>query len=478
MYPIPDWPRDAVFYEIFPERFANGDPSNDPPEALQWDGVPTRTNFFGGDLRGIIEKLDYLESLGVNALYLTPIFAAKTNHKYDTIDYFQIDPHFGDRDTFRQLLYEAHARDMRIVLDAVFNHAGVDFWAFRDVIERGEASAYVNWFYIEDLPVTIEPTPNYSTYENASYLVKLNVHNPEVRRYLYEVARTWTREGIDGWRLDVPYFMNHRFWKGFRRAVKALNPDLYIVGEIWERATDWLQGDECDGAMNYRLRSLVLDFFVEGKLDATGFGHELAVLRAEQPGDTAWSMLNLLGSHDTPRLLTLCHGDRNCLCLATAFLFTYVGIPMIYYGDEVGMTGENDPDCRRAMVWEPTAQAQGILQWHQRLIHLRQTHSALRRGSFRQVYASAELYVFERQHEWDSVLVILNRGATAEALTLPAEFWPSRAVLSSAELSADVNVQFKTISVPARSVLLLVPERSAEKSSVKNERSSEIGDAR
>jgi len=456
-YPIPDWVKDAIFYEIFPERFANGDPSNDPPGVEPWGGIPTRANFFGGDLQGIINKLDYLTALGVNAIYLTPIFAANTNHKYDTVDYYRIDPHFGDLETFRRLLREAHERELRIVLDAVFNHVGDGFWAFRDVVERGEASPYVNWFYIEGLPITRTPMPNYATYENAHYLVKLNVHNPDVRRYLYNVARHWTREGIDGWRLDVPYLMNHHFWKGFRRVVKEINPNLYIVAEIWQQATDWLQGDECDGAMNYRLRDLVLDFFVHKRLDALAFDRELAALRAEQPGETAYTMLNLLGSHDTPRFLTLCQGDQERFKVAVAFLLTYVGVPMIYYGDEVGMTGENDPDCRRPMVWAPAAQDQSLLEWHRRLICIRKEHPALRRGTFHKVHAAGDVYVFARQYGMDDVLVILNRGAMVQTIRLPTECWRGKPSLRD-ELSGRAYARSEPLEVEGCSAQVLVIE--------------------
>jgi len=454
LYPVPDWVKDAIFYEIFPDRFFNGDPTNDPPNVEPWGSPPTRKNFFGGDLQGIIDKMDYLEWLGINAIYLTPIFAANTNHKYDTIDYYRIDPHFGDLNTFRSLLQNAHNRGIRIILDAVFNHVGIGFWAFRDVLERGEASPYVNWFFIEDLPVTMTPKPNYVTYENAHYLVKLNIYNPEVRRYLYDVACYWTREGIDGWRLDVPFLMNHRFWKKFRRVVKEINPELYIVAEIWKRATSWLQGDECDGAMNYRLRSLILDFFIYKKLDASIFDQKLAALREEHPGETAYTMLNLLGSHDTPRFLTLCGGDKELFKVAVAFLFTYVGAPMIYYGDEIGMTGKNDPDCRRTMIWDPALQDQSLLEWHRQLIHIRKMHLALRRGTIRKVYASGDVYAFERRYGTDCCLVILNRGVEAQTIKLPDEIW-SRKIPMYDEISGQVYTKPTTIEVKGRSAQIL-----------------------
>jgi len=449
-----NWIEDAIFYQIFPDRFYNGDLTNDPTNTELWSGISTRTNFFGGDLKGIIDKLNYLKSLGVNALYLTPIFTANTNHKYDIVDYYKIDHHFGDQKIFDNFLESAHAQGIHVVLDAVFNHVGYDFWAFQDVIKFGESSPYVNWFYIEDLPITAAPKPNYATYENAYYLVKLNIHNPEVRDYLYDVARYWTQKGIDGWRLDVPYLMNHNFWKGFRQVVKKINPELYIVGEIWEKATDWLQGDECDGVMNYQLRDLIIDFFVNKKLNASTFNKKLASLRKENPGETVYNMLNLLGSHDTPRFLTLCKANKQLFKLGVAFLFTYIGIPMIYYGDEIGMTGENDPGCRGTMVWEYSKQDQEFLEWHRQLIQIRKAHSALRRGTFRKVFASNDVYVFERQHNIDQVIVIFNRGNKTQSVYLPDKYLRGKLSIQD-ELSGQIYEIDKPIEVQGLSTLIL-----------------------
>jgi len=423
---VPDWVSDAVFYQIFPERFANGDPTNDPPRVEPWGGVPTRTNFFGGDLRGIAGHLDYLSDLGITALYLTPIFDAQTSHKYDTSDYTRIDPHFGDIDTFRSLLTGAHERGMRVVLDAVFNHCGDGHWAFRDVLTLGAESPYVNWFYIEDTPAVQEPVPNYATCGGAVYLPKLNVHNPAVRQYLWDVTEQWTREGIDGWRLDVPYMMNHQFWKHFRRLVKGLDSDLYIVAEVWDRATTWVRGDEADGAMNYRLRDLILAFIVDRTLDGAGFGRELAVLAAELPHGAAPSMLNLLGSHDTTRILTRCGGNHAAVALALGLLFSSVGAPMIYYGDENGMEGENDPDCRRCMSWDEATWDREIRAWVRTLTRLRREHVALRRGDDETILADGDIFVRRRRHLDEEILVLLNRGATPVELAVPG--WTGRAL--------------------------------------------------
>ena len=230
---IPDWVPDAVFYQIFPERFYNGDPSNDPPGTEAWGGVPTRENFFGGDLAGITQKLDYIADLGCNALYLNPIFKAGTNHKYDTHDYFQIDPVFGDDAAFDTLIREAHAKGIRVVLDGVFNHCGDSFASFQDVLEHGVNSPYKDWFDVYAFPIQQEPLPNYATCGGAHYLPRLNAHHPDVEAFIHKVALYWLARGIDGWRLDVPYEVHTDFWRRFRETVKATYPDAYLVAEEW-----------------------------------------------------------------------------------------------------------------------------------------------------------------------------------------------------------------------------------------------------
>ncbi|MEU6415328.1 glycoside hydrolase family 13 protein [Microbispora sp. NPDC046933] len=414
-----DWVRDAVFYQIFPDRFANGDPSLDPPGVEPWGGPPTRTNFFGGDLAGVRGRLGHLRDLGVTALYLTPIFTAGTNHRYDTIDYFGIDPALGDEETFAGLVEDAHAHDIRVVLDAVFHHCGDGHPAFRDVVEKGAASPYVNWFSVQEFPVRADPEPNYLTCSGCAYLPKLNVCNPEVRDHLFAAVEKWSRTGIDGWRLDVPYMMeNLPFWRQFRRLVKGIDEDLYIVAEVWEAATDWTRGDTSDGAMNYRLRDAILGFVTDHRLGGEWLAAELGAIDREIGPEAKGLMLNLLGSHDTERVRTRCGGEPEATRFAFGLLMAAEGAPMIYYGDEVGMRGFNDPDCRRCMTWSEKDWDHEQLAWLKTLTRLRRDHVALRRGSESTVLAGENVIVRARVHPDETVLVLANRGNAAE--TLPA----------------------------------------------------------
>lgn len=416
----PDWLADAVVYQIFPERFANGDPSLDPPDVVPWDAEPTRENFFGGDLEGIIQHLDHIRGLGANAIYLTPIFEADTNHRYDAKDYFAIDHRLGDLDTFRRFLDEAHARDIRVILDAVFNHSGDGHWAFRDIIERETESRYVNWFSVEDFPVRSHPEPNYRTCSGCYYLPKWNAYNPEVRDHHYEVARYWIEQGIDGWRLDVPYFINDNFWRGFRKVVKGLGEDFYIVAEEWREPESWLQGDLADGTMNYTLRDLVLGFTADRTISGPQFADGMTTLTDRIPAGYRAGMLNLLGSHDTERLVTRHGGDIGATKLAYGLLLAAQGAPMIYYGDEVGLEGENDPGCRAAMPWDTERWNIDLLEHIRGLIGLRTEHEAFRRGDQRVWALSDDAVAVARATDaGEQVVMLVNRGS--EPLTIADE---------------------------------------------------------
>lgn len=407
----PDWLHDATFYQIFPERFANGDPELDPPNVEAWGGEPTRENFFGGDLAGITARLDHVAAVGANALYLTPIFEADTNHRYDAKDYFKVDHRLGDLETFKRFLDAAHERGIRVVLDAVFNHCGNGHWAFCDVVANEAASPYVNWFSVETFPVVANP-PNYRTCSGCHYLPKWNAYNPEVRKHHYDVARYWIEQGIDGWRLDVPYFINHNFWRGFRDVVKDLGDDLYIVAEEWRDPEEWLQGHLADGTMNYTLRDLVLGFTADCTIDAHQFADGMNQLRARIPDGYHHGMLNLLGSHDTERVLTRHAGDHDSALLAYALLLTAEGAPMIYYGDEVGMLGENDPGCRGTMPWDKGQWNTSLLEGIRDLTRARTTHTALRRGIQHVIAVDSDTVILVRDtDDQQTAIAVVHRGS-------------------------------------------------------------------
>jgi len=418
----PSWAARSIFYQIFPDRFYNGNHSNDPAATEAWNGQPTYYNFFGGDLQGIIEKIPYLKQLGVTALYLNPIFESPSNHKYNTSDFLKIDPAFGDIWTFKKLLQELHRQEMKLIIDGVFNHTGDTFWAFRDVLKRGADSRFKDWYFFHGFPVVQGPNPNYDCWWNFGTLPKLNYENPEVVRYILRVVAFWTSLGIDGWRLDVPNEVVFDFWKVFRRLVKSINPEAFIVGEIWDDPSGWLQGDTCDAVMNYRWREAVLRYFAYGASSAEQFRVELCQLRRNLPWETIISAYNLLGSHDTPRFLTLCGGDRRKFLAALAFQFTYPGIPALYYGDEVGLTGDKDPDCRKTMQWDPQKQDQVILEATRSLAALRQKYQALQDGGYYGLAVGDSLFGFIRLGKREQVLFVSNMSPECRSIQLPAEW--------------------------------------------------------
>ncbi|ELW1706794.1 alpha-glycosidase [Vibrio cholerae] len=382
----PEWVRNTIWYQIFPERFHNGRPEISPPQVEPWGSTPTRHNFMGGDLWGVIEKLDYLQDLGVNGLYFCPIFTANANHKYDTIDYYNVDPHFGGNEAFRALVQEAHRRGMKVMLDAVFNHIGHQSPLWLDVVEKGAESRYADWFWIKQFPVYPDKPKsewdfsnlNYETFANVAEMPKLNTENPECRAYLLDVARHWIEEfDIDGWRLDVANEVDHDFWRDFRRLVKGIKPDCYILGEIWHEGMPWLRGDQYDSLMNYPLTQAITDFFALGTDDKTRFIHSVTHSYLAYPRNVNEAMFNLLESHDTTRLISLCGGDKRKAKLAYLFMFTQVGSPCIYYGGEIGMDGQKGIGLelnRKCMVWDEEQQDIEFKSFIQKLIQLRRAY--------------------------------------------------------------------------------------------------------
>lgn len=424
-FKTPDWVRQTVWYQIFPERFKNGDPTNDPAGTLPWGSKrPGREDFFGGDLKGIIEELDYLKELGVNGIYLCPIFTSPSNHKYDTVDYLEVDPHFGDKTLFQKLVQEAHKRDMKVMLDAVFNHLGASSKQWQDVLTHGADSRYADWFHIHSFPVKYEPLPDsaelaenitYDTFSFVPNMPKLNTANPEVQDYLLGIALYWIKEfDIDGWRLDVANEVDHHFWKKFHEVVLTEKSDLYILGEIWHSAQSWLAGDEFHAVMNYAFTDNMKAFFAKQKISASqmiaGMNRQQMLYR-DQANEVAF---NLLDSHDTPRILTVCGGDKELMKSLFAFLFLQKGTPCLYYGTEIGLEGEMDPDNRRCMVWDEIQQDRALFTFMQLLIKLRKKYvDLLSFGELHWVSVDdpKKQLIFERCHQGKRLRCIFNAGS-------------------------------------------------------------------
>ncbi len=419
---LPEWVNDSVCYQIFIDRFCNGYRGNDPHNVIEWGKKPTNNSFFGGDLQGIIDRLDYLEFLGVNLLYFTPIFKSPSNHKYDTTDYYEIDPSFGNKEVFKRLVEKAHKKGIKIILDGVFNHCGENFFAFRDVMEKGAESKYFDWFKIDSLPVRQSPKPNYETFANElGFMPKLRTDHQQVQDYLLDVAKYWTEEfKIDGWRLDVGDEINSTFWRRFRRELKKINPELYIAGEAWSQAQSWLKGDQFDGVMNYPVATAVFKFIPEERIGVDTFASRLAKIRAAYSDSANHGMLNLLGSHDIPRALHRCLGNVDKLKLMIIFQMTYIGVPMIYYGDEIGLSGGSDPHNRRCMCWDISRQNHEILNFYKKLIGLRRELLPLRRGNFIEILRDdlSGVYAFLRQKEKEQVIVIMNNNYVKQNIEL------------------------------------------------------------
>jgi cyclomaltodextrinase len=530
---VPEWAKDAVWYQIFPERFRNGDPRNDPtvaelkfPRPKPWKMSPWTSDWYklqpweaavsnrfydvvfdrryGGDLQGVLDELDYLKNLGITAVYFNPVFEGLSLHKYDASTYHHIDNNFGpdsqgdlqlmkgDSDApstwkwtaadslFLTLLREAHARGMRVIIDGVFNHCGTDFWAFQDVVRNQQKSKYREWFDVRrwDDPSTPEDEFEYrgwwgvkglpEFFENDSGFVSA------VKEYFFNVTRRWMdpnsdgdpSDGIDGWRLDVANDVSHVFWKQWCGLVKEINPDGYIVGEIWDDASEWLTGDQFDAVMNYRFARAVVRYFIDTgsrRYDASEFDEELADVRKSYPADVNYVLQNLIDSHDTDRLGSMVANpnrkyddansprynpnykvrkptgaERQLQKLIALFQMTYLGAPMVYYGTEAGMWGADDPDDRKPMVWpdlqyedersgpipdtmrpdDPVSFDRELFEYYARLIRIRKEHVALRRGDFATLVTDDrnDIYAFRRCSGADTVIVVLNNSAKEQSL--------------------------------------------------------------
>ncbi len=452
----PEWVREQVFYQVFPDRFARGTdspvhlppdvPGQQPNEARAW-GAPVpmdrpTTVFYGGDLPGIEQRLPYLAGeLGVTALYLNPIFASRSNHKYDTEDYFEVDAGFGGNEALARLRSATRQRGMRLVLDAVVNHTGAQHaWFQPGSAEYGRYAVDAEgmprgWKGYDSLPV-------------------LDYAHPAVKPAMFgnpdSVMRHWMQPpySIDGWRLDAVHMLgeglgarnNAGVMREMRHAVKAQDPQAYLVGEHFNEATAWLQGDQEDGAMNYYGFAHPVRAWLAGQdinhdlihLSTHEFGAWLREAMAAVPYENQLAQLNLLDSHDTRRFLTLLKGDVQAMQLAVTLLMSFPGTPCIYYGDEIGLEGAQDPDCRRCFDWNPDHWNRPLFAHYRQAIARRQSRSELRSGAFLELHAEGEAYAFARFDEHGATVIAVNRGSTPTTITLPIATLPNGITLPPA----------------------------------------------
>jgi glycosidase len=460
---VPDWIQDAIFYQIFPDRFENGDPNNDPSNKVPWGSKPSIWGFQGGDLRGVIQRLDYIQDLGANSIYLNPIFESSSNHRYNTRDYYRIDPKLGGMEDFEELLRSAHHRGIRVILDGVFNHCGRGFFAFNDVLENQAQSSYKDWFYIKKFPVRAfgrGKADDYEAWWRFKSLPKLNLQNPEVRAYFLQVAKFWLEKGADGWRLDVPAEIDDRdFWSEFRAAAKSVNSDAYLVGEIWEIEPNWVGPDIFDGLINYPLREALLDLLTPPGGDLNKFVEAIETLLGAYPAENTYAHYLPLGSHDTHRLATALKGDEQRILTAFTFQFFYPGAPAIYYGDEIGLKGGEDPDNRGAFHWEKDTWNHTLWDDVKNLASLRRELTQLRRGEFQivSVDEAAGVAIFRRVLKDRAALLVMNISATSQQVDLPYD------LLRTSNLSGDINSLLKSaLTEQGTDLLIRIPPCTAD----------------
>lgn len=416
MFEVPQWAANKAVYQIFPSRFA----ASQPVDRELWYKAPiTPMDDLHGDLRGIIEHMDHIQKLGIDVLYMTPVFKSNSCHKYDTIDYYQVDPSFGTLEDLKELVQKAHERGMKVVMDAVFNHTAREFFAFEDILEKGEKSKYLDWYFIEGFPLESGSgeIPNFKCFAYHGGMPKLNLRNPEVEKFITDVACYWIKEcDIDGWRLDVGDEISHFFWKRFREAVKAVKKNMLIIGEIWHYAGDFLEGDEWDTVMNYPFYLNMIDLLAEEKINVSRFVQNLGYLKGRLNKKCYPLMWNLIDSHDTARFLHLCNNNKKKQHLAAAFQLLLPGMPMIYYGDEYAMPGANDPDCRRGMYWDVEYQDQEMFEWYKQLLHVRKEHTCIVDGELIEtiVKDEEETIVFIRKNGEETIALIFNCSSNAK----------------------------------------------------------------
>ena len=465
---VPDWVYGSVMYQIFPERFANGKESLNPENTVEWGSVPTRLDFQGGDLYGVIDHMQYIQDLGVNILYLNPIFLSSSTHRYDSWDHFKVDPILGGDEALKELIDEAHKREMKVVLDCSLNHVHPRNFAFQDIVKNGEKSKYIDWFTVFDFPVRLIHRPHlYSntykvgwdgnedeykryleekTFKDAKLPIevrdddgpivettykawwgvpdmpKVNLENADARQWALDVTKHWIENfNIDGWRMDVAKELDFSFWKDFRQIAHSANKDVLLISEIFGDTSQWLQGDRFDGTMNYSFREAMTDFFATRRIGTKEFADSLANLYSMYSFEALSSCQNLLSSHDVNRFLNLAEHKRDAILGAIFMQATFPGIAGIYYGDEVGLGGAGDPFNREPFPWhDEESWDANILSYTKELMNLKNSTSILRFGSFELLNVQDDIVCFRRSLENESMLCLVNRDRSTKDIKIPS----------------------------------------------------------
>ena len=454
---IPDWVYGSVMYQVFPERFANGRSEINPENTVEWGSVPTRLDFQGGDLYGVIDKLDHIDSLGVNILYLNPIFLSGSTHKYDSWDHFKVDPTLGGDDGLRDLISNCHDRNIKVILDCSLNHVHPRHFAFQDIVKNGENSEYKNWFTIFDYPVrlihrphlyantykvgwdgneeeykrylekTFDETkvpvevrdddgpivePSYKAWWGVPDMPKVNFESKEARQWALDVTKHWIENfDIDGWRMDVAKELDFSFWKEFRDIAHKANKDTLLISEIFGDTSQWLQGDRFDGTMNYSFREAMTDYFATKRINNKEFADSLANLYSMYSFEALSSCQNLLSSHDVKRFLNRCGNEEDGILGAIFLQATFPGIAGIYYGDEIGLGGADDPFNREPFPWHSEESWNStILDYTKKLMNIKKSSSIFKYGRFELLDDNEQFVAFRRILKDESMLCIINRS--------------------------------------------------------------------
>ena len=420
-FEVPNWVERTVLYQIFPDRFANGNPKNDPKDVAAWDAAPTYRNFFGGDFAGISQHLGYLKKLGIGGIYFNPIFEGPSNHRYETVDYLTVDHRLGTNDEFAALTKELRSSGIRTVLDGVFNHCATGFPPFKDLLEHQEESAYRNWFYVKSWPVEVRNDPPYEAFYGFPSMPKVNLLDPAASEAVLSVPKVWNeRAEIAGWRLDVANEVPMAFWRRFRESVKSIRRDMWICGEDWTGGVPWLKGDQWDSVMNYPLRDAWIQFFASGGISGSECLKRMQANYYQYLPQVSRNLMTMLGSHDTPRFLTLANGNAKAMRLAATVQFGWPGAPTIYYGDELGMDGGRDPENRRGMRWDLAVDSNPMLAHYRRLVSARRNSRALQSGDpvILKTDDANRSFAFGRVLDDETAVVAVNRSDRPVSLTI------------------------------------------------------------